>query len=150
MPCTVTSGWAQNSANAPYTTMMFHSIGTPSGTLLVMNVWSTSMSARPTISDAPPGDTSRISGTASSSAVPAWLIATASRDGRRSSGNRRYIRRRSQVSRSTGLLLTITHTTVGKWWLSLENPAQNHSASWTALAPAIQWPPTARHTIVVQ
>ena len=30
--------------------------------------------------------------------------------------------------------------TVGKWALSLETPAQNHNASCTALAPAIQLP----------
>ena len=109
------SGWAQNRANAPYTTITFHSIGTPSGTLLVMKVWSISISAIPTTSDGPPGESSRTTPTESSSAVPAWLIAVASRDGRRSSGKWRYMRRRSQASRSTGLLLVITHTTLGKW-----------------------------------
>ena len=50
----------------------------------------------------------------------------------------------------TGLLLVITHTTVGKWWFSFETPAQNQSASWTAFAPPIQSAVAAKTTIVVQ
>ena len=45
----------------------------------------------------------------------------------------------ASAKRVSGLLLVITQTTLGKWWLSFENPAQNQSASWTALAPAIQF-----------
>ena len=58
--------------------------------------------------------------------------------GRRDSGGTSA--RRSQAKRVTGLLLVITQTTAGKWWFSFETPAQNQSASCTALAPAIQLP----------
>ena len=47
-------------------------------------------------------------------------------------------------------LILITHTTAGKWWLSLEKPAQNQSASWTDFAPAIQLPANRKHITVVQ
>src|SRR5262249_55417703 len=104
----------------------------------------------PTVSQRPPWAKNRISGTPSSSAVPAWLIAVASREGRRSSGKLLYMSFRSQAKRVTGLLEVITQTTAGEWWLSLENPAQNQSASCTALAPAIQLGARAKHTSVVQ
>ena len=37
-----------------------------------------------------------------------------------------------------GALLFITHTTDVKWWLSFENPAQNHSEIHSALTAGIQ------------
>ena len=60
------------------------------------------------------------------------------------------MRLRSHGMRVNGLLLVITHTTAGKWWLSLEKPAQNHSASCTPCAPAIQLPANTKHSSVVQ
>ncbi len=60
------------------------------------------------------------------------------------------MRRRSHGKRVNGPLLVITQTTVGKWWLSFEKPAQNQSAICTALAPAIQLGAKAKQTIVTQ
>ena len=45
---------------------------------------------------------------------------------------------RSQSKRVSGLFDTITQTTDEKWRLSFDTPAQNQSASMTALAPGIQ------------
>lgn len=53
-------------------------------------------------------------------------------------------------ARVSGPLLVITATTVGKWWLSFETPAKNHSASCTAFAPAIHSVAKAKHTTVTQ
>lgn len=71
-------------------------------------------------------------------------------EGRRSVGKARYIRRRSQPKRVNGPLLVMTQTTVGKWWFSLEKPAQNQSAICTALAPAIQSSAKAKQRMIVQ
>src|SRR5690606_24960941 len=59
------------------------------------------------------------------------------------------MRRRHQPKRETGLLLVMTPMTAGKWWFMLETPAQNHSASATALAPAIQSPARRQQRAVV-
>ena len=130
--------------------MTFHSSGTPIGTFEVMKPWSTSISTSPTVSDAPPAVRPSTSGTASSSAVPRCPIVVASRDGRRSSGYARYMRVRSQRQRVTGEFDTITPTTDGKWWFSFDTPAQPHSASCTAWAPASGSVAATSTTIVVQ
>ena len=60
------------------------------------------------------------------------------------------IRVRSQRQRVTGEFDTITPTTLGKWWFSLDTPAQVHSASCTACAPASGSVAATSTTIVVQ
>lgn len=98
----------------------------------------------------PPLAVTMVNATDSSSAVPAWAIQVAIVEGRRSVGYCRYIRRRSHSKRVTGLLLVITHTTGAKCRLSLLNPAKNHSATCTTLAPAIQSWANRKTTAVVQ
>ena len=64
------------------------------------------------------------------------------------------MRLRSHGERVSGPLLVITQTTVGKWWLSFETPAQNQSASCTAMAPAsmgalLAWLDQRKHPVFV-
>jgi hypothetical protein len=56
------------------------------------------------------------------------------------------MRLRSHRDRKTGLLLTITLTTDGKWRFSFENAAQHQIASATHFVPAIQSPANRKQT----
>ena len=102
----------------------------------------------------PPSDTARSSGNRYSTTVPPWASAAASLDGRRSSGNWRYMARLSAGTGSSGELLTMIVTTLGKWWLSLEVAAPHQMASCTTIAPArstfTSSPATANTISVVQ
>ena len=120
------------------------------GTELVMKPWSPSIIARPSRVRSPPEASPSTTGMASSMKVPACARRVATADGRRSLGNERYMRLRTNSKGSTGLLLTITPTTAGKWWFSFETPAQNQSASCTALAPEIQFPAKRKQATVVR
>jgi hypothetical protein len=56
------------------------------------------------------------------------------------------MRLRSHRDRKTGLLLTITLMTDGKWRFSFENAAQNQIASPPHFAPTIQSPANRKQT----
>ena len=60
------------------------------------------------------------------------------------------MRLRSQAKGVVGLFEVITHTTLGKWWFSLETPAKNHRAACTAIAPAKGVGEKAKQTAVTQ
>src|SRR5262245_17060310 len=105
-----TPAWTPYRTDAPELMIPFHSSRTPIGTSDRMNRWNTVITARVTQVTGPPCDRTSTSGNAYSSAVPKWARTSANRDGRRSSGNDRYISRLNAVG-LTGLLLTITHIT---------------------------------------
>src|SRR5688572_29930451 len=117
--------------------MTFQSSGTPIGTCDRMNRWNAVITTSVTQVTGPPSDRTNTSGNRYSSAFPKWASRVATADGRRSSGNERYIIR-FQNGGLNGLLLTITHITAGKCALIFEVAAHHQIASHTTLAPASQ------------
>src|SRR5688500_20410231 len=110
-----------------------------------MNRWNTVITTSAASVTGPPPESTSASGNAYSRNVPKWVSVVESAEGRRSSGNERYMRRFSQAGEN-GLLLTITHITAGKWRITLDVAAHHHTASHTPFEPAIQSAANSRQT----
>ena len=96
-------------------------MGTPMGKHDVMKRWNDSITARPTVVGVPPDDTASTRGNRYS--IDRAAVGQRRRPGptgRRSSGYCRYMAFFSAGTGSTGELLTMIVTTLGKWWLSFE------------------------------
>ena len=130
---------------------MFHSIGTPSGKLAVMNTWKASMAPKIANVPGPPSVTSSATGMPASTTAPACAITMASRDGCMSSGNDLNMARRTAGKKCvSGLVACITDTTSGKCGVSLDTAAQNQMAIQVHFMPATQSSANSRQTAAVR
>ena len=126
----------------------FHSSGTASGNVERMWRWKMIIPATAIVPIVPPWETSRISGRVNSVTVPRWAAKAPAEEGSRSLGWSRYRRRFAARHRFHGVLLIITVTTNGKWWLSFDDAAPHQMQMKISWQATIMLPSGKRKTII--